>query len=324
MNELTKLAYDFPAEHAYRHRLGEDGRESLAHMLLMPEHGIAGFVYPTMRAEGNAKGRAYLFGPALPEPVTEEIEAPLVAGMDFSDWRVGPLRMAVREAHKTVDLNWSGERINLQGRYEALHPPYAFSMHPDGNPPYYGDDRTEQHGRFTADLTVDGKQVQHEGFLIRDHSWGPRVWGLNQHHKWIHAVTPSCSVHLFEMQSFGQVHQHGYVYRDGTLAHVRSVRYDVHFDASMLQQEIRAEIVDDEARRVLVESTRFAGIQLDAWDPNVYLNEAALEVSIAGETGTGWAEFCWNRNYFDFAHPYVSKYGPQRSNSGTGDDSLAE
>ncbi|MBY4575622.1 hypothetical protein ACN94_18875 [Gordonia paraffinivorans] len=58
MTDLTTVATEYPTKHAYRHDLGEIGRESLAHMLLMPEHGIAGFVYPTMRAGGGAKGRA--------------------------------------------------------------------------------------------------------------------------------------------------------------------------------------------------------------------------------------------------------------------------
>ncbi|MBD0860315.1 hypothetical protein IA539_03710 [Gordonia sp. zg691] len=309
MNQLTKEAENFAAEHAYRHALRPDGRESLAHMLLLPEQGIAGFMYPTVRATGNGKGRAYLFGPSLPEPVTEEIEAPIPDGMDFSDWRVGPLQMAVREPHKTVDLKWKGDRIDIDGRYEALHPPYAFSMHPKGNPPYYGDDRTEQHGSFVADITVDGRSIHHAGFLIRDHSWGPRVWGLNQHHKWIHAVTPSCSVHLFQMQSFGRVHERGYVYRDGVLGHVASVEYDVRFDSSMMQEGIDAHVVDDEGRSVNISAGTFASIQLGEWDPNVYLNEAALEVTIDGEAGTGWAEFCWNKNYFEFASSHVTEYG---------------
>ena len=310
MNALTEQARDFPHEHAYRHTLGDDGRESLAHMLLMPEHGIAGFVYPTIRTEGPAKGRAYLFGPTLNEPVTEEVEQAVPEGMDFADWQVGPLQMAVREPHKTVDLNWAGDRITLRGRYEALHPPYAFSMHPAGNPPYYGDDRTEQHGTFAADLTVDGREFTHNGFLVRDHSWGPRVWGVNQHHKWIHAVTPNCSVHLFQMQSVGQVHQHGYVYKDGEMAHVSSVEYSVKFDSSMMHQAVDAEVIDESGRRTSLESTAFANIQLGAWDPMVYLNESALQVSVNGDEGTGWAEFCWNKNYFDFAHRYIVKYGP--------------
>ncbi|MFD2579976.1 hypothetical protein ACFSTD_18300 [Novosphingobium colocasiae] len=177
MDTITQEFARFPAEHAMRHKLRADGRESLAHMLLFPEQGIAGFIYPSVRATGPAKARTHLFGPGLPEPVAEEVELPVSAQMDFDDWRMGPLTMAVREPYKLVDLEWQGERIQFKGRYEALHPPYAFSSHPDGNPPYYGDDRTEQHGRLNADVTIDGKSFHHEGFLIRDHSWGPRIWG---------------------------------------------------------------------------------------------------------------------------------------------------
>lgn len=308
MTRLTSEAKSFAREHAYRHELRPDGRESLAHMILMPEHGIAGFVYPTMRATGNARCRAYLFGPSLPEAVTEEIEEPLVDDMDFDDWRVGPLLMAVRQPHQSVDLRWKGQRIDFESRFEALHPPYAFSLHPEGNPPYYGDDRTEQHGRLVADLTVGGHEMKHDGFMIRDHSWGPRVWGLNQHHKWIHAVTPDCSIHLFEMQSFGKNHQRGYVYKDGSMEHIRSVEYDIIYDTEMMQQGLRAQIVDEGDRTVSVDCEAYATIHLNSWDPKVYLNEAAFEVNIDGSSGTGWAEFCWNRNYFEFAKDYVSQY----------------
>jgi len=41
----------------------------------------------------------------------------------------------------------------------------------------------------------------------------------------------------------------------------------------------------------------------------VYLNEAALTLDIDGERGTGWCEFCWNRDYFRFAQEHVQRYG---------------
>lgn len=41
----------------------------------------------------------------------------------------------------------------------------------------------------------------------------------------------------------------------------------------------------------------------------VYLNEAALTLEIDGQAGTGWCEFCWNRNYYNFARDYVKQYG---------------
>jgi hypothetical protein len=298
------------SRHAFRHALRADGRESLAHMLMFPEHGIAGFIYPTMRAAGPAKARAALFGPALTAAVTEEIEQKIPPGADFADWSTGPLHMAVRDPHRIVDLAWNGDRIGFAGTYEALHPAYAFSSHPGGNPPYYGDDRTEQHGRLTCQVSVDGLAFHHQGYLIRDHSWGPRIWGLNQHHKWFHAVTSSQSLHVFEMQSFGSTHLRGYLWQDGTMRHVTSFDYDLAYDDAMMQRSIHARIVDSDGRKADVVGETFAAIRLE-WDPAVYLCEAALRTRIEGEEGVGWAEFCWNRNYFDFASQHVGRFGPQ-------------
>lgn len=301
----------FPAAHAYRHALRADGRESLAHMLMFPDHGVAGFIYPTMRATGPAKARAALFGPGLAEAVQEEAERDFPSSMDFGDWRTGPLHMAVREPHHVVDLEWNGDRIRFKGHCEALHPPYAFSSHPGGNPPYYGDDRTEQHYRLARDVSVDGRSFHHDGYLIRDHSWGPRIWGLNQHHKWLHAVTPTQSLHIFEMQSFGTVHLRGFLWKDGVMRHIARFDYDLDYDDGMMQRAIDARIVDTDGREVNLRCRTFAAIRLE-WDPAVYLCEAGVRAEIDGEQGVGWAEFCWNRDYFDFAHPHTARFAPKR------------
>lgn len=315
MPETTAGFAAFPASHAYRHQLRADGRESLAHMLMFPEQGIAGFIYPTMRATGPAKARAALFGPGMEQRglaavVQEEVERDYPPAMDFGDWQTGPLHMAVREPHRVVDLAWNGDRIRFAGRYEALHPPYAFSSHPGGNPPYYGDDRTEQHGTLSCDVDVDGHAFHHDGYLIRDHSWGPRVWGLNQHHKWLHAVTPTQSLHVFEMQSFGTTHLRGFLWKDGVMRHVERFDCRLDYDDTMMQRAIDAVIVDTDGRQVSLLCQTFAAIRLE-WDPAVYLCEAGVQAEIDGEPGVGWAEFCWNRNYFDFARPFVGRFGPR-------------
>lgn len=308
MDSITEQFARFPVEHGLRHKLRADGRESLAHMLLFPEQGIAGFIYPSVRATGPGKARTYLFGPGLPEPVAEEVEIAVSPDMDFDDWRMGPLTMAVREPFKLVDLEWQGERIRFEGRYEALHPPYAFSSHPDGNPPYYGDDRTEQHGRLSCDVSIDGKAFHHEGFLIRDHSWGPRIWGLNQHYKWFHATTAHCSIHFFEMHSFGATHLRGFLWKDGIMRQLAGVTYRTRYDDGMIQQQVDATVTDTEGRRVDVACRTFTSLQLDTYDPEIYLNEAAVTVEIEGQQGVGWIEYCWNRNYFDYAKRYVTQY----------------
>ena len=308
MDSITDQFAAFPVEHAYRHKLRPDGRESLAHMVLFPEQGIAGFIYPSIRATGPAKARACLFGRDLPEMIVEEIEVPVSADMDFDNWQTGPLTMAVREPHKVVDLQWHGERIRFDGHYTALHPPYAFSSHPDGNPPYYGDDRTEQHGRLSCDVTIDGKSFHHEGFLIRDHSWGPRIWGLNQHYKWFHAATASCSIHFFEMHSFGTVQLRGFLYKDGVMRHLAGVEYQTVFNDVMIQQAVDVTVTDTDGRSVDVACRTFASQVLDGLDPEIYLCEAPSTAVIDGETGVAWVEYCWNRNYFDFAKQYVTQY----------------
>lgn len=309
MSTLTQAATQYPPEHAFRHEMREGCRESLAHMLMFPEHGIAGFVYPTVLSDGSAKGRAALFGPGLPEPVQEQVEQQVPASLGFDDWRTGPLRMAVREPHREVELAWHGERIRFAGRFEALHPPYAFSLHPDGNPPYYGDDRTEQHGRLAVEeLEVDGRILDAGGFLIRDHSWGPRIWGLNQHYKWFHAVTEGCSIHAFEMQSYGRVEVRGFMHRDGEMQHLTGFDTEFVFDEEMMHKRLTAEVADEAGRTATVTCEAFANIQLE-FDPKIYLNEAALTLDVDGEAGTGWCEFCWNRDYFHFAKEHVGTYG---------------
>jgi len=299
----------FSKDRAFRHKLASDERESLAHMLLFPEQGIAGFIYPTMRQSGPAKARASLFGPGLPIPVQEEVELPYPASMDFGDWRLGPLRMAVLDPHETVELDWQGERIQFNGRFQASHPPYAFSMHPRGNPPYYGRDRTEQHGRLSATVGVDGLRFDHQGWMIRDHSWGPRIWGLNQHHKWFHAATDNISIHVFEMQFFGAVELRGYLWKDGRMSHIRKAAFEVTFDPFMMQKAINLTVEDCAGRSEYVRAEAFANIRLE-WDPAVYLCESALKVSIGEEQGVGWAEFCWNRAYFDLAQKSVERFAP--------------
>ena len=304
----TEALPKFPAKHAFRHKMGADGRESLAHMLVFPQYGIAGFIYPTVRADGHARGRASLFGPGLSEPIHEQVDEYVSETMDFDDWRTGPLHMQVIEPHEKVHLAWDGARIKFNGRYEAIHPVYAFSSHPAGNPPYYGDDRTEQHGRIVADLGVDGRRFEVAGFMIRDHSWGPRIWGLNQHYKWFHATVEGTSIHFFEMLSFGRRQLRGYLFRDGAMRHVADVEYEISYDDQMMHTALQARVTDTDGRTAIVHSKTLASAQME-FDPMIYLNEAALTLEIDGQSGTGWCEFCWNRNYFDFARGYVSRYG---------------
>jgi hypothetical protein len=308
MSEPIRPIEPLSTEHAFRHPMKPGGRESLAHMLVLPELGLAGFIYPSILADGHGKGRASLFGPGLPETISEQVEVEVPASANFDNLQIGPLHMAVREPHKTVDLAWNGTRIQFEGRFEATHPVYAFSQHPLGNPKYYGDDRTEQHGRIRGHLTIDGKRHPIDGLMIRDHSWGPRIWGLNQHYKWFHATTGDTSIHFFEMDSFGRRQVRGFLYRDGLIQNIESVSNDFEFDDQMRQQNFRSTVVDAAGRKARVEC-KLLGMTQVSFDPKTYLNTGGVTLNIDGVQGIGWCEFCWNKDYFDFAKDYVTQYG---------------
>lgn len=308
MPEITKQFSEFPVEHAFRHKLAPEGRESLAHILLMPEQNMAGYIYPSVLGTGEAKAIACFVSPDFPEQIIEVAEGRVPDDMNFGDWRLGPLHMEVAEPYKRVNIAWDGDRIKFSGRFDATHPPYPFSTHPKGNPPYFGDNRTEQHGRVVADLEIDGKKFHHEGLLVRDHSWGPRVWGLNQHYKWVHATTGESSMHFFEMQSFGRTELRGFLYKDGIMRHLERVDYDFVYGDDMLQQTFQTTVTDTDGRQSFIDYRMFAMLRSEH-DPKTCINTGIATLEFDGAPGVGVCEFNWNKDYFTFAKQYVTRFG---------------
>lgn len=308
MSDTNKQFTDFPVENAFRHKLAPEGRESLAHIFLIPDRGIAGFIYPAMLGTGEAKAIACFVGPDFPDQVVETAEGQISDDMDFDDWRLGPLHMEVAEPFKRVNLEWGGERIKLKAAFEGTHPPYPFSTHPKGNPPFFGDNRTEQHGRVKADIEIDDLKFRHEGYLIRDHSWGPRVWGLNQHYKWVHATTGDSSMHFFEMQAFGRTEVRGFLFKDGVMRHIADLDYEFVFDDEMLQRTFQVTVTDTDGRKSFIDYKMFEFLR-SSHDPKTCINTGCATLEFDGTPGVGVCEFNWNKDYFDFAKTYVGKFG---------------
>jgi hypothetical protein len=297
-------------EHDNRHSLGGEpkSREAAIYLLHLPEERLGGFVYTWVHANGMAGSAAWLFGPGVQEPITERLPEVLVPPeMDFYDWRVNGLTLRLGEPHKSVHLAFESSRLSIDYTFEATHPAYAYSSHKDGCPSYYADDRTEQHGRIKGTLLLDGRQIPFDTFGQRDHSWGTRIWGLNQHYKWFHATVCGCAVHFFEMQSFGKVLLRGYVFKDGRMAQVTAVNYDYSFDQDMLHTSIDVMVTDSIGRSTFVKSICYAHLPYDV-DPMNVNNEAVTTVEIDGKLGVGYCEFCWNKQYLEFARRYVSRF----------------
>ena len=115
------------------------------------------------------------------------------------------------------------------------------------------------------------------------------------------------SVHFFEMMSFGKVETRGYLYKDGVMQHIEAIDYEIDYDDDMMHDRFRVTVTDMQGRSVFVDCKAFAKYQADL-DPVVALNEAVVTVTINGEEGTGWCEFCWTRDYLNFARPYVRRF----------------
>lgn len=283
-------------------------REAVALMFQLPNEEIAGFVYFWVDKDGMAGAAAVVLGAGIGESITERPELVKIAdGMDFHDWKTPGLTCKLGAPHQALDIAFAGDRIQINGHYEASHPVYAFSSHKDGCPPYYADDRTEQHGIVTGEMVVDGRRFALNHFMQRDHSWGPRVWGLNQHYKWFHATTDQACVHFFEMHSFGKVLLRGYVAKDGLMSEITGIDYDFEFDETMHQKSFDVMVSDAAGRKTDIKCKVFAKTEFAA-DPMILLKEGATTLVMDGVNGSGWCEFCWNKLYFEFAKDYAGLY----------------
>lgn len=313
---LTHVSSDlpeYPIEHGNRHDLSKEppgsGREALAYMFSKPEIGLAAFIY-TWVDQGVACAAAKVCGPGVGADIEERTaEIQVADSMDFYNWEIGCLSHRIDEPLVSVDLSFQGEKIQLDCRFDALHPTYPASAHKDGCPPYYGFDRTEQHGTAKGSLTVAGKTYDLDGFCQRDHSWGPRVWGLNQHYKWFHATTSTSAVFFFEMQSFGKVSLRGYVFKDNHMAQITAVEYDYEFNDDMFHTAIDVVAQDSSGRSTTINCKAFTHCEFNA-DPMITLRESPTAVEIDGVGGSGWCEFCWNKIYLEFAKDYVHFHKP--------------
>lgn len=283
-------------------------REAAAFMLPLPELNCAGIIYTWVSWDGKAGASVSFFGDGIGEKIDERVEGiDVPQSMDFYQWDVGGFKLQIDEPFQSANLAYKGKRLELDFRYEAMHPAYQFNTHRKGCPPYYAINRTEQHGKATGYFKIDGKEFPLDNFCQRDHAWGPRIWGLNQHYKWFHATSPSAAVHFFEMQSFGRVHQLGYVFKDNHMAEITSLKYDFTYDDNMHHTSIYVIAEDSSGRKTTIKNKTIAQFVYPV-DPMIQLNESATAVEIDGESGSGWCEFCWNKNYLDFAREHI-KYG---------------
>jgi hypothetical protein len=288
--------------HGSRHRLVKGdplSRESLAFMLQLPEAGIAAAIYTWVNGLGLAGSALTVFGPGVDGGTRSEH----VDGIEVSDetgfdhWSVGAMRVTVTEPMRSAVVEFAGEQLGLEYRFDGTHPAYLYSTHPDGAPSFFADDRYEQSGRVTGHLRVGDRVFDIDTTAHRDHSWGTRDWGAVQHYKWIVSEAgPDIAVHVFDIQALGRRYLRGYVYKDGLMAEVRDADCTFTHDERWWQTSVAATIVDSAGRTTDFASETFASARVKHGSDLTAI-ETGMTVAIDSRPGVGHVEMAWQTNY---------------------------
>lgn len=275
-------------------------RESIPYVISIPEHNIGTFIY-TWVTKDNVAGSVFVaYGPGVGDtPIFEHVDGiTMGADKNFDDWKVGNLHLKQDLKLKTATIKVEGERAGIDATFEAIHPAYAYSSHPDGCPTWAATDRLEQAGRVRGTLRIDGRKIDFDTTAARDHSWGTRNWDTPQHWKWLHAQAGETCVHFWQIQARGRTELRGYVYRDGKMAEVDAVEVDFQNDAQYRHTHIEAVVHDTAGRTSKVKGEYFGHFPLPPV-PSCTLYEGAMRCEIDGKPGAGWSEFMWPTAYLE-------------------------
>lgn len=290
--------------HDNRHQLGDGpyARESLAFLFQIPEDGIAGIVYTWVSGSGLAGSLVTLFGPGIgPEPLLKKCdEIPVPAAADFNDWQVGNMHLRLGEPLQTAYISYKSELFDLDYNFVASQPIYPYSSHREGCPQWIASDRFEQQGRVTGKIAFQGRVVNLDCDGQRDHSWGTRDWGVNQHWKWVHANAGNgLSVHFWKLESLGQTLMRGYVQKQGHIAQLVDVDIDLQINDDLTSRVLNARIEDSAGRITLFQGVPYTTFELGP-DPMITLFESPITAHIDGKPAVGCCEVLWSNSLIEY------------------------
>lgn len=276
-------------------------RESIPYCVVMPQEKIALFTYTWVNKDSVAGAAFGLWGPGVgDQPITAYLpDRPVSPDMNFDAWQIEGFSMRQDLRFQTAEVRWEGPEASVDFRFEAFHPPYAYSSHAGGCPPYAADDRIEQSGRITGTLRIGDRVVDIRTTGHRDHSWGTRDWGALHFYRWLQSQAgDDMSVHFWEFYALGERQLRGYVCKDGLMAEITQLDLQWQGDDQFNHTAFQCAIVDEAGRRTQVEAKVFGVYPLFP-DPTFVLNEGAAEILIDGVAGSGWLEMGWPTAYLD-------------------------
>jgi hypothetical protein len=284
-----------------RHRLapGPHARESLFYNVLLPDEGLMVFVYTWVDADSRAGHLFAVVGDNNERLAFSAADGVPIGTADFDDWRPGGVWVRHTEPLRVAGFGAeAGEgAAALRAEFTATHEAFDYARNADGCPSFIADNRFEQSGRVTGELTLNGRAIRFDTTGHRDHSWGTRDWDVIQDWKWVSAqVGDEIGINVMQLHARGETTRHGYVHRDGVLAAVREVRAHAEYDKHWWQTELRLTIIDEADRRTELTANRYALLAFEAGE-RIVLHEAGCTGTVNGRSAPVHFECGWDRAY---------------------------
>ncbi len=283
-------------------------RDSLFWEMIMPEEQLGLQVYLYLTDRGRTGYNVSVWGPAR-DPLALRLDGGVVPGeIDLDDFAFGGLHVEQPELHRTARVTYESDEVRLHYDFEAVHPAFSYRANPDGIPDWFAQNRMEQSGRVTGFLELgapgspSARRVEWDRRMgHRDHSWGPRDWGVPQHWKWFVAYTESgTSVNGWLWIARGEWGFAGYVARDGRTVPIERIEQHATYDEDMTQRRLEATVIDVRGGRTEVVLDRYGLVKLPTNDRMATeIWESACRATIDGEAGAGQWETHWSRPYLD-------------------------
>ncbi|MDP9901006.1 DUF7064 domain-containing protein [Variovorax ginsengisoli] len=182
-----------------------------------------------------------------------------------------------------------GELLEADGR------PYD-----EGEGRYFARAHYDQSLRGSGLITVDGRCHAVNGFGLRDHSWGPRIWQSIPWYRWFPCTfDEGFSICLIMVRKADGEHvETGFVHEDGEMLHVHDIALETDYDAQHYPTGFRLRCSDERGRIYAITGETLNAVPCrhvrslaDGATDTTRIMESMTRYTCNGKVGYGLAEY---------------------------------